>query len=680
VEVSQTSVAWSWSPEALGDHGCQLLTLRYLDVDSSEPSIVREDELDPTQAYVKVDDLTCNTDYVFQVRRATSDSDPEVSLLTEAIRTSPGLPDAPASAPTVESVPFSEGGNPSRAKLTWQPSATDGGKPVLLYEVTVQREANGPDDTARPRWTEQSTSTRYIIMSLELDTTYTFAVRAVSSVGASELSPWSLPFRTGRPPPGAPGQPQLLGPALDYPHNPLLSFAAPEVPEGSSIVFYRCIARSEQDTKWKLEARQVAVHSGVVTAALYGWCPSSPSQTYYLSVQAQNEAGYHGPVSAESDRVFIWQPLAPQQPRIETVSCGFAKLSWPSTPPILDEEGNLIEKYAVHICQLDHRGQECAPRMTRLVKPTFVGEKLTAEVHCRGGDYVAFVVQPAQGAEPRIESLQTKIQTIPKGIPGRPHQPKILGCKISDGAQTAEVELAWNAPDTDRGACLFGYTILAYKVSPGSEHSIEDPTLPSDDVVQLPWVSKDPVRKGASAAGPGVENRKVVTDLEAGQPYCFQVKARNSEGLSDPSPVSSVVYTPAMPPSCCRHLLARANGPTKVLLAWHPPAELAGGGDKVMHYDVSIATIGSEAPPETQRVQMEAPMAWRIRHEVSGLRLSQEYHIKVAAVNEAGRGEEVGLHLRLVAVEYGEQGVPDDAPTVVCEWKVGLPAHQSPLG
>eukprot|EP00971_Amphidinium_carterae_P066697 1320941-Amphidinium_carterae.1 len=55
---------------------------------------------------------------------------------------------------------------------------------ACLIEVEVQQEPDDRDSKGHlKQWTEQSTSTQHTICCLELDTTYRFAVRAVSAIG-----------------------------------------------------------------------------------------------------------------------------------------------------------------------------------------------------------------------------------------------------------------------------------------------------------------------------------------------------------------------------------------------------------------------------------------------------------------------------------------------------------------
>eukprot|EP00403_Amphidinium_massartii_P002582 CAMPEP_0178376418 /NCGR_PEP_ID=MMETSP0689_2-20121128/3392_1 /TAXON_ID=160604 /ORGANISM="Amphidinium massartii, Strain CS-259" /LENGTH=1213 /DNA_ID=CAMNT_0019996439 /DNA_START=59 /DNA_END=3697 /DNA_ORIENTATION=+ len=680
VEVLQTSITLGWNPEALGNSSdqCQILTLQHLDSLASEPQIIRTDDVSVEEGLYRSEDLACNAAYSFKVRRtrpaanseSDADLDAEYSEATEVIVTAPGLPLPPPTAPQVSKV-HGQGsqGFPTRAALSWLEPISDGGMPILHYQVVIQPQPSSslesegqagetsdsfslsPPEMPCPEleasWTELTVAKQEHkqVTDLKPDAVYRFAVRAITAIGGSDLSEWSQPYRTGPSAPAKPGVPWLLGPSALFPHEPQLSFALP----AGEPKHYRCLAVASRDSTIEgasyHDLSVVSSDDASVTAVIH---KLDGNRTYKFSVQAENEGGW-GLLSEASKPGFVWQPLPPGKPEIYMVMPDCVFLKWYAT---LDQDGELIENYNIHTATIDENTKEEKPFAVEPVKATVNQKDLrsAAKGHdrvvgvikqvyaqakrIRGGNSYVFRMEPAAGAEPRLKSEASEEQWVPLGKPGSPSRPT-CGQVSNTPLAKAEVELSWCAPDSDGGDAIMGYRIFSYRLAPGID-------LLTEGLMNLhlekPWVYPAKVQ-GVGAFSKGGQNEKTpgcirgkVKDLDPGASYCFQVTAMNGQGHSQPSPLSEVLQTASRAPSACRALLARAIGSSEVQLSWQPPASC--GGAEVSEYEISVHSTAQAPWHEKISAQDKNPV-W-IRHVVAGLRLPNEYHFQVAAVNEAG--------------------------------------------
>ena len=146
------------------------------------------------------------------------------------------------------------------------------------------------------------------------------------------------------------------------------------------------------------------------------------------------------------------------------------------------------------------------------------------------------------GEGPRSAERSAK----PATVPGAPTLASATG---GNGSAT----LIWNAPDSNGGSAVTGYTATA---SPG----------------------------GATCSVTGLGC--TIGGLTSGTSYSFTVRATNAIGTGAPS--NALSATPGQPPSAPRSLTAATNKPHGVILKWSAPS--TNGGSVVTGYRIHRAT------------------------------------------------------------------------------------------
>ena len=177
---------------------------------------------------VTVTGLTNGDSYDFEVRAVDSAGNGPAASMSA---TPQGAPDAPGSLSA----------SPTETTVTYSWSAPDGNGAAVTGYQHQHYESGG---TAPTDWVDAGNVTTVTIKTLTTGTTYTFNVRAVNSVGASDAA------TVDETPSGQPGAPQNLT-ASGGPGSITLSWDAPAADGGSVIVNYRIEKWNATSTNWR---------------------------------------------------------------------------------------------------------------------------------------------------------------------------------------------------------------------------------------------------------------------------------------------------------------------------------------------------------------------------------------------------------------------------------------------
>ncbi|MBJ6765078.1 fibronectin type III domain-containing protein [Myxococcaceae bacterium JPH2] len=165
-------------------------------------------------------------------------------------------------------------------------------------------------------------------------------------------------------------------------------------------------------------------------------------------------------------------------------------------------------------------------------------------------------------------------------------------------AGDSKVALTWNAPASEGGGHIVGYTV---------------------------WVFEEG-KAARSIAVPGRGTSAEVTGLVNGKPYSFCVAATNSLGDGPQSPRSAAVR-PRVVPNAPRDI-TNVSTDRKVVLSWLPPEP---NGMPIVSYTVTVIDRGTETDVATQTVTETTAT-------FTGLTNGVEYIARVVANNEVVGG------------------------------------------
>jgi len=208
--------------------------------------------------------------------------------------------------------------------LDWDVPATDGGTPVTDYQVSSDGGSS---------WTDvASTIQSYTFADLSNGSTYTFAVRAINTVGSG------APTSISAAPLAIPSVPQNLI-ATAGAGQASLSWAAPADTGGSAITSYS-IYSSTDGLNWTPAGTTTASSFSFIVVGLTNGTP------YYLAVTADNAAG--SSMLQASTAVTVTPMTVPAAPTNLLATAGNAQVSLDWTAPT-DDGGSAITGYQISI-------------------------------------------------------------------------------------------------------------------------------------------------------------------------------------------------------------------------------------------------------------------------------------------------------------------------------------------
>lgn len=471
----------------------------------------------------------------------------------------PGLPSAPTNVQVISAC--------ESLQVVWNPPATDGGSAVTGYVVRVRVGGQVVQTQAVDGATFSTT-----ISGLTDGTSYTVTVSAVNSAGEGpESAPVdAMPQCVPSAPIAVVAVAQCGGARVDW--------GAPLHDGGSPITGY---------VVWVRNGGQLVASDRVAAAGFHDHVPGlANGETYDVSVSAINVLGV-GPPSAVVTVVPHCGPSVPTAP-IEVFGsplCGGAQLDW--SPP-LNDGSTAIHGYVVWVRQ---SGQLVA---TDVVDGSTFTDAISGLTD--GATYqvtVAGVNGLGVGAESVAVDLTPECaQTVP--------DPPL---QVSATPLCGGLEIDWNAPNTDGGTPITGYTVF--------------------------------VRQGEAIVATDVVDGSTFSDtvmgLTNGGDYTVSVAATNANGMGAESATVDVApECPATAPTAPQSVTA-APLCEAVNVGWNAPA--SDGGVPVTSYTVYVRSDGLLVATDTVD-------AATLADTISGLTDGTGYTVTVAATNIVGTSVE----------------------------------------
>ena len=591
---------------------------------------------------------------------ASGESSPSglAQVTTPAERPSP--PDAVSATPSATAV-----------TVTWAAPADDGGSPVTGYQIEVS--------TNRALWRVVATSVspsslEFTHTGLSPATTYFYRVSARNSVGLS--GPSSV--AQAETPPTAPGRPrQLVAHAMSY-SEIQLTWRPPESTGGSRITGYKIERSPDRGSSWFTIREQTGTEgSSFLDRDL------EPATVYQYRVSAVSEAGVGEP-SGVAEATTYGPPGQPRALLAMTQSRSEILLEWqaPDTVGTAPVTGYRIERSADGgVSWLTIRPS------TGMTTTSYLDREL------QPGRLYRYRVSAESPAGPSEPSEFAEART--HGPPGIPRD------LIADAVSREQINLWWSPPDSDGGVPLTGYIlefsgdgggswevlshlsdertyahaglragrIYYYRVRAVNEIGAGLPSAmahartladipepprdlsahaPASDRIDLRW--RPPAHDGGSAVtGYFIEAstdagatwfivaeshsgvRFAHTGLAPATRYFYRVSAINAVGTSTPSAHAEAVTTadvPAAPPD----LVAEAVSHDRIELRWTKPGN--DGGSPIQGYRIDVSDDGGASwVPLADNTSMT-----KTSYSHTGLQHATVYRYRVAAINEAGRG------------------------------------------
>eukprot|EP00397_Hematodinium_sp_SG-2012_P003624 GEMP01003632.1.p1 GENE.GEMP01003632.1~~GEMP01003632.1.p1 ORF type:complete len:1262 (+),score=265.51 GEMP01003632.1:51-3788(+) len=424
------------------------------------------------QCSYEVCNLKGNTRYFFQVRGVNEVGTGDASQPSPIFTTCPVAPDSP-SKPKIDRV------DQTCVSLRWN-APKDGGSAVIRYRILAVATESGME------MEEDATElTAHTVEQLEPNTTYTFKVQAVSTVGASEWSVVSDPVCTGAAPPSQCGRPEVVSVG---PGCVLVRFADPQ-DNGSPVHTWRCFSIVGGEV-CDVDITVGEENEGLRRATITGLLP----EEYSFIIQAINAAGT-SPLSPPSCTARP-EPSPEIFPAIISVGPDTAELHCPSAESCPPET-----QYVLQVAPAPRGG--CPQTVA-------AGEfELLNLDSCT--EYAVTL---------RLPGCPAPAPTIFTTLPDKPSEcGRPLVSVVDNG-----LDLQWLKPESTGGSPIIGYRIIVLGNSEG-ELGVRDIEVQEDGTPTASCVMQS-------------------FDLVPGKMYSFQVVAITKTHTSNPSPSSEVVQMP----------------------------------------------------------------------------------------------------------------------------------------
>ena len=473
------------------------------------------------------------------------------------------VPECPSSSPDppfeVTAAPLCGG-----IDVAWNAPLNDGGSPIAGYTVFVRSgEALVATDNV------DSSTFNDSISGLTNGTTYTVTVAATneSGMGAESSPPVEIAPECPATAPTAP----LAVTAAPLCESTNVGWNAPTSDGGVPVTSYTVYVRNGE----QLIATDV-VDAGAVSDVVSGLTDGT---SYTVTVVATNEVGSSPESSPPVSVTPVCVPTAPLSVTAAPL-CESANVGW--NAPASDG-GSAITSYTVFV-RTDGAAQ---------VSDIVGGGTLTDTVSglTDGTPYTVTVVA-TNAIGDSVES-SPPVSVTPVCAPTAP-------LSVTAAPLCESTNVGWNAPASDNGSTITGYTVF---VRSGSE-------LVATDLVDASALSD------------------VVSGLTDGTSYTVTVVASNAVGSSvESSPPVSV--TPVCAPTVPLSVQASATC-GGAAITWSVPAN--GGGSPITSYTVFVRT-GSQLVTDTVGGST-------LTDTISGLSGGTTYAVTVAATNAIGTSQE----------------------------------------
>ena len=426
------------------------------------------------------------------------------------------------------------------------------------------------------------TATSYRHTGLPGGTAHHYRVAAINAIGAGGL----LRRRQRDDGPGRPGRARGLSARAQGTSDIALTWTAPVSDGGSPVTGYRIEWSRTGSSPWT-EADKGSRTTGYTHSGL------APGTTRHYRVRAINRAGPSAWSSVARATTDVTIPGAPTGLRAVASLRGSNQLLLTWTRPSANG-GSAITGYLIQMSLTGVSGWTQVVANTRSATTTYLHSGLApgttryyrvAAINDQGPG--AFSAPPVEG-------------TTRAAPPGPPQNLR------AQATGPRSITLTWQAPASDGGARITGYSVRARGPHDGT------------------WIT---IQRNTGSTATTFAH----TNLQPASAYRYQVAAINSVGASPWSPEAGTITHPDVP-AAPTGLTARAVGTSRIDLSWSAPRNT--GGAPVLGYRIEASDDGGGT--------------WRIirRNTNSTLRTFSDVnlqpattrHYRVAAINTAGTG------------------------------------------
>ena len=488
-----------------------------------------------------------------------------------------------SAVPAVPGAPTSLAAQPvnGAVSLTWVAPTSDGGSPILGYNVYLGFSSGG--ESATPINGATVTGLTYVVGGLTNGITYWFTVKAVNVNGSSIAS-----NEASAAPALVPGAPTGLS-QVSSNASVALTWSAPSSSGGSAILGYDVYQGSASGSE-----SATPVNGSLVTGLTYTVSGLTNGDTYYFTVKAVNTQGASLP---SNEAIGNPVPTAPGAPTglVATTGNALASLSWVAPA---NTGGSAILGYNIY--QGTSSGGE--NYTTPINGSSLVAGPTATVTGLTNGTTYYFTVKAVNAIGSSVASNEGL--TAPgAAVPGAP-----TGLAATPGNGSAA--LTWTAPASTGGA-----TILGYDVYQGTTTGGENYTTPVNGTTLVTTTSY------------------TATGLTNGVTYYFTVKAVNAVGgsaASNEATSSAPITVPGAPTT-----LVAVVGVSSATLTWVAPAN--NGGATVLGYDVYQGT--SPGGEDYGTPVNGATLITGTTTTITALASGFTYYFTVAAVNVHGASQ-----------------------------------------
>ncbi len=501
-----------------------------------------------------------------------------------------------ATAPDVPAGVSATAVSPTQITLIWSAPINNGGSPVTAYKIEF-KSGSGSYATL----VASQSSTNYSHTGLTTDTTYSYKIYAINSVGTSVASTEIAATPTASSIGALPGAPTGLVATAISPTQVSLSWTAPANTGGYPITGYKIEFRVGGGAYVSLvdntaSASTTYSHNGLTTNSVYSY------QVYTItafgtSAPSASSAGSTVQPKATSK---VTAPDPPAMLEATAVSPTQINLSWvaPSKDGGFPITGYKIESKAG------------SGSYTTLVSNTATAATVYSHTALTTGTkytYKVSAINTVGTGSASVEVSATPTSTSVASAPGPP--PSLTAIAVSG----TQVNLSWSPPANTGGSAVTGYKI-EFMTGSGSYAILVTNTASTSTTYSH-------------------------TGLTAGQSYLYRVSAINAIGTSNPSPETSATHAATTQmvtnnaPGAPTGLTAIVVSGTQVNLSWSPPANT--GGSAVTGYQIE-----SKAGSGSYTILVSNTAA--TSHSHTGLTTGTLYSYRVYAINSVGAGSPSG--------------------------------------
>jgi len=536
-----------------------------------------------------------------------------VATVALALLAIPGLQGAAQAkapqAPTqLRAVPQENPIDPSQplVRLRWTPPADTAD--VTGYRVYVDgelletvRAVTCPESTpqTRVRWCANVTN-------LQVGQVYDFAVAAVSQGGESQRA------SVERMAVVAPSEPLNLQVVPDQ-RSLYVSWDPPLSTGGGAIRRY--VVRTSSFRPGPQPA------CALITATSCKISGLTNGVHYDVTVEARNSAGaaLPGPESAPAIGIPNARPSGPRDLRVVAAGSTTATLAW-ETPQHIGSEP--ILGYTISIFMNEgYWFPNQRPEYPQIsVGPEVRQHRLTG---LKPGLEYQFAVQAYTRLSPG--AMTVNVLHNPLGLPGKPARVEVLG------VGNTTVNLAWEDADPNGGIEPTHYRLTATPQGVTTGVLTEEVVCPVKATQQAP---------DFECAGEYLWMR-----LVNGATYSFTVAAKNKFGWGPTSDYPAVATPEGPPPPPLIDDVA-ITSPTSVVVTWLP--SVTAGGPDVGNVVYTVTLDGSPVCRDIATTSCT----------ITGLTTSQDYEVKVMAVNEVFGGDEFSTSQIIINTAPVQDGTP----------------------